>query len=75
MRELSSLDGGTSRKTTAQPGPKPGLKNKNKADLRPLYAFLAALGLYIVAMLLYKKDPLGDNSFLLSDLTYLYYQE
>ena len=68
MKELSSLDGKPAKKKTD----KPALKNKTNSgtssDLRPLYAFLATLVLYIVAMLLCNKAPLGEYSFLQSDL-------
>ena len=68
MKELSSLEGGSARKPTnrrsAGNGPRPGLKR----DLRPLYAFFAALVLYVITMLLCNKYPLGEYSFLHSDL-------
>lgn len=68
MKELSSLGGGTTKK----PAAKPALKNASKAgsryDLRPLYAFISALVLYVITLLLCNKYPLGEYSFLQSDL-------
>ena len=68
MKELSSLDGKSSKITTAKPSLKTSKTNRAKPDLRPLYAFIATLVLYIVAMLLCNKYPLGEYSFLQSDL-------
>lgn len=68
MKELSSLDGGKTKKTTVQTGPKPALAKKEKPDLRPLIAFFITLALYALGMVIYKKYPLGENSILLSDL-------
>ena len=68
MKEFASLDGGsakkTARKTVAAKTPQTG----TKADLRPLYAFLAAFALYLFSMLIYKKYPLGNDAILISDL-------
>ena len=68
MKELSSLEGGSARKPISKRstgnGPRTGLKR----DLRPLYAFFAALVLYVITMLLCNKYPLGEYSFLHSDL-------
>ncbi len=68
MKELTSLDGGSSRKTTGKPSLKPAPVNGGKKDLRPLFAFFAALVLYVAAALLCNKYPLGQYSFLQSDL-------
>ena len=68
MKELSSLDGKSSKKTTVKPSLKTSSKSSKEMDLRPLYAFFATLVLYIVAMLLCNKYPLGEYSFLQSDL-------
>ncbi|MBR3247388.1 MAG: YfhO family protein [Clostridiales bacterium] len=68
MKEISSLDGGSARKTASGPSPKPSLKNNNKTDLHPLYAFLSTLVLFILVLVVFKKYPFGDDSFLLSDL-------
>ena len=68
MKELSSLDGKSAKKKTVQPALKKTSKPASSSDLRPLYAFLATLVLYIVAMLLCNKYPLGEYSFLQSDL-------
>ena len=64
MKELSSLDGGNAKK----PSSKPALKTGSKRDLRPLYAFGLALVLYVIALVLCSKYPLGQYSFLQSDL-------
>ena len=68
MKELSSLDGKSSKKTTVKPSLKTSSKTGSESDLRPLYAFFATLVLYIVAILLCNKYPLGEYSFLQSDL-------
>ena len=68
MKELSSLDGKSSNNKTVKPALKSSSKNGKKYDLRPLYAFFAALVLYILAALLCNKYPLGEYSFLQSDL-------
>ena len=68
MKELSSLDGKSSKKTTVKPSLKTSPKSGMRTDLRPLYAFIATLLLYITAMLLCNKYPLGEYSFLQSDL-------
>ena len=68
MKELSSLDGKSSKNKTVKPALKSSSKNGKKYDLRPLYAFFAALVLYILAALLCNKYPLGEYSFLQSDL-------
>lgn len=68
MKELSSLDGAKSTKPAAKAQPNPKLLKKNKPDARPLYAFAITLVLYLIAMALYNKYPLGTDSFLLSDL-------
>ena len=68
MKELSSLDGGKSKKPTVKTGPKPALAKKEKPDLRPLIAFFITLALYALGLVIYKKYPLGENSILLSDL-------
>ena len=68
MKEISSLDGGTAKKTKGKESFTPALKKSGKTDLRPVYAFLATLLLYFLAMILYKRYPLGDRSLLISDL-------
>lgn len=68
MRELSSLDGGKPNKSAVKSLKRTELSGRGKADLRPLYAFGITLLLYIAAMLLYDKYPLGKNNILLSDL-------
>ena len=68
MKELSSLDGKSSKKAAEKPLLKTSSKNGSKPDLRPLYAFAITLVLYLVAMLLCNKYPLGEYSFLQSDL-------
>lgn len=76
MKELSSLDGGSAKKssgkTTGKPSSKqpvkPALKPRGKRDLRPLIAFALTLVLYLAAMVLCNKYPLGQYSFLQSDL-------
>ena len=68
MKELSSLDGKSSKNKTIQPSLKTSSKSRGKKDLRPLYAFLATLALYVLAILLCNKHPLGEYSFLQSDL-------
>ena len=68
MKELSSLDGKSSKKKTEKPSLKTSPKTGSESDLRPLYAFFATLVLYIVAILLCNKYPLGEYSFLQSDL-------
>ena len=68
MKEISSLDGGTTKKTTAKPSSKPALKAKKNTDLRPVYAFFATLVLYVAVMFLCNKYPCGEYSFLHSDL-------
>ena len=68
MRELSSLSGGTTKKSTGATRQKPALKSGNKPDLRPVFAFLVTLVLYVFLMIVNSKYPLGKNSFLLSDL-------
>ena len=68
MKEISSLEGGSAKKTAVKPSLKTSSKTGGKSDLRPLYAFLAALVLYVIAMLLCNKYPLGEYSFLQSDL-------
>ncbi len=68
MKELASLDGGSSKKTSSKPVAGPALKTGGKTDLRPLYAFLAAFVLYLFAMVIYRKYPLGSDAVLISDL-------
>ncbi len=68
MKELSSLNGGTSKKTSGAPRPKNSLKKGGKPDLRPLYAFLIAFFLYVFLAMINGKFPFGDKAFLLSDL-------
>ena len=68
MKELSSLDGKSSKNKTIEPSLKISSKGRGKKDLRPLYAFLATLALYVLAILLCNKHPLGEYSFLQSDL-------
>ena len=76
MKELSSLDGGSSKKSSSKatgkpsskPAAKPALKSRGKRDLRPLIAFAITLVLYLAAMVLCNKYPLGEYSFLQSDL-------
>lgn len=68
MKEISSLEGGTSRKKTVKPSVKPASGTNGKHDLRPLFAFIATLMLYVLAVLLCNKYPLGKYSFLQSDL-------
>lgn len=67
MKELTSLQG-ASRIKSNQSSPKPALLKRGKHDLRPLYAFLITLVLYVVALLVCNKYPFGKYSFLLSDL-------
>ena len=68
MKELSSLDGKSSKTKTTEPSLKISSKSRGKRDLRPLYAFFAALALYVLTILLCNKHPLGEYSFLQSDL-------
>ncbi|PWJ69672.1 putative membrane protein YfhO [Ruminococcaceae bacterium R-25] len=68
MKELSSLEGKSAKKKTDKPALKNTSKSGTASDLRPLYAFLATLVLYVAAMLLCNKYPLGEYSFLQSDL-------
>ena len=68
MKELSSFDGKSSKNKTIEPSLKISSKGRGKKDLRPLYAFLATLALYVLAILLCNKHPLGEYSFLQSDL-------
>ena len=68
MKELSSLDGRSSKKTSVKPSLKSSSKSSGETDIRPLYAFFATLVLYIAAILLCNKYPLGEYSFLQSDL-------
>ena len=68
MKELSSLDGRSSKKTSVKPSLKSSSKSSGETDLRPLYAFFATLVLYLAVILLCNKYPLGEYSFLQSDL-------
>ncbi len=68
MKELSSLDGKSAKKKTEKPALKKSTNDGRKSDLRPLYAFLMTLVLYVLAILLCSKYPLGEYSFLQSDL-------
>lgn len=68
MKELTSLDGGSAKKTASKPASKPTLKTAGKRDLRPLYAFGITLVLFVIAALLCQKYPFGEYSFLQSDL-------
>ena len=68
MKELSSLDGKPAKKKTDKPALKLSSKKGGKSDFRPLYAFLITLVLYVLAALLCSKYPLGEYSFLQSDL-------
>ena len=68
MKELSSLDSGSKKKTAAKPAEKPALKNNGKRDFRPVCTVFITLILYAAAMLLCNKYPLGEYSFLQSDL-------
>lgn len=68
MKELSSLDGGKAKKTTVKPTLKTAGKTRGSRDYRPLFAFLAALTLYLISMIVFNKYPLGDDAILLSDL-------
>ena len=72
MKELSSLEGTKTLKTAAKSGQKPALIQKGRADMRPLYAFLIAFVLYLIAFFYYKKYPLGEESILVSDLRVQY---
>lgn len=67
MKELTSLDGAAKAKSN-NTFKKTDLLKKNKPDFRPLYAFLITLVLYLLALLLCNKYPLGEYSFLQSDL-------
>ena len=76
MKELSSLDGGSSKKSSSKttgkpsskPAAKPALKQRGERDFRPLIAFAVTLVLYLAALILCNKYPLGEYSFLQSDL-------
>ena len=69
MKELSSLGGSKSKKTTVKPSLKTaGTTNRGRRDLRPLFAFLAAFVLYLISLIVFQKYPLGDDAFLISDL-------
>ena len=69
MKELSSLGGSKSKKTTVKPSLKTaGTTNRGRRDLRPLFAFLAAFVLYLISLIVFQKYPLGDDAVLLSDL-------
>lgn len=68
MKELSSLDGKPKKKTAVKPKLKASGVKSNSKDLRPLFAFLAAFGLYLLAMVVYQKYPLGNDGVLVSDL-------
>ena len=68
MKELSSLDGGTTKKPAVKPALKSASKAGGKRDLRPLIAFAVTLVLYVIVLLLCNKYPLGKYSFLHSDL-------
>ena len=68
MKELSSLDGGKTTKPADKAQPKPKLTKKSNPDARPLYAFAITLVLYLIALVIYNKYPLGTDSFLVSEL-------
>ena len=68
MKEISSLDSGSAKKTVNSPSLKSSVNKSTKPDLHPLYAFLGALVLYVLALIVFKKYPFGDDAFLLSDL-------
>ena len=68
MRELSSLSGGTTKRSTVSDRQKPAAVSKGKTDLRPVLAFFVTLILYFFLMIINSKYPLGERSFLLSDL-------
>ena len=68
MKEIASLDSGSAKKTSNKTAAGKALKTGGKIDSRPLFAFAATLVLYLFAMVLYKKYPLGTDSVLISDL-------
>ncbi len=68
MRELSSLSGETTKRSTGSARQKPAAGSRGKADLRPILAFFVTLILYIFLMIVNTKYPLGKNSSLISDL-------
>ena len=68
MKELSTLDGNSAKKTARKTSSGSDIKTGSKSDLRPFFAFFASLALYAFVMILFKKYPLGDDAFLISDL-------
>ena len=72
MKEISSLDGSSARKTAFSPSLKTRENKSNKLYLYPLYAVLTTLVLYILVLFVFKKYPFGDDAFLLSDLKVQY---
>ena len=68
MKELSSLDSGSTKKKAVTLSLNRSNLGKEKLSLHPVYATFFALLLFIFELVLYKKYPLGDDSFLLSDL-------
>lgn len=68
MKELSSLNGSSVKKSTSKSATGPKIRTGTERDFRPLFAILAAFVLYLFAMIIYKKYPLGDDAVLISDL-------
>ncbi|MBR3461239.1 MAG: YfhO family protein [Clostridiales bacterium] len=68
MKELSSLDSKASGKKEVKPLLKTSARSSGKSDIRPLVTFFITVALYITAMLLCNKYPLGKYTFLHSDL-------
>ena len=59
MKEISSLEGSSAKKTAVKPSLKTSSKAGGKSDLRPLYAFFAALVLYVIAMAVMQQVSFG----------------
>ena len=72
MKEISHLDGGNVKKNAFTPSLKASAKKSSNISLHPLYATLATLLLYVLMLVVFKKYPLGDDAFLLSDLKVQY---
>ena len=68
MKEIASLDGGSAKKSANKKAAGKALKTGVKYDSRPFFAFAATLVLYLFAIVIYKKYPLGADSVLISDL-------
>lgn len=70
MKEMDSLGQGKKSPEARKKAKEPALalRTRQKADRRPLFAFLLTLVLYCITAIICNKYPTGTYSFILSDL-------